>query len=199
LNDGAIQSLYAVELKLDSYLSQIEAESSEANEEIESVIEDLNLVIRNLRSHLFDLLLEQREGQNLRDSLEDLLREVSVNTLIATELIVAQDNDPTANLTIEQRRLSFLIARETMANIEKHSQARNVQMEISDKDGKFKMRIAHDGGSDGDWEAVSEKARWLASQLRIDSGYGSGTSITSEFALPTWTQVPSHSALVNQF
>jgi signal transduction histidine kinase len=189
LHDGAIQSLYGVGLKLDSCLDRVEAEPGQVRQDIDGAIEDLNEIIRDIRSYIFDLRPEQREGRSLRDSLDELLRELSVNTLIATHLTVADGkdaDDPTEALSNEQRERLFLIAQETLANVRKYSQARSVQMEIGVRDGRFQIRFRHDGsGREGNWETVREEARSLGGHLKIEDRARDGTSISVEFPLQT--------------
>jgi signal transduction histidine kinase len=157
LHDGVIQQLYGVSLKLDSGIDQLDTDPSQVREAMDGAIEDINSVIREIRSHIFDLRPQQLEGRNLKEALVELLADLSVNTLITTDLMVEPGTDPTDGLSPEHTLELVNIARSTLENVRKHAQARNVRAELSVIDGMFSMRIADDGVGIDEHEAYSER------------------------------------------
>jgi signal transduction histidine kinase len=188
LHDGAIQALYAVNLKLEDCMDLISSEPARVSGGLDGAIDDVNAVIRDIRSYIFNLHTEQSDDRSLRDSLAELLRNLSVNTLISTELTVveAEDtDDPSEDLSTDQNRELFEIAHEALENVRKHSQAKTVVAEISREGGVFNLRIVDDGVGFDEAEgpfgeglrAMRQRADALKGELKVEKGLSGGTAI----------------------
>ncbi|HEY4685064.1 MAG TPA: GAF domain-containing protein [Dehalococcoidia bacterium] len=190
LHDGAIQSLYGVGLKLESCMAEIEGKSPPTKSRLDGAIEDLNAVIRRIRSYIFDLRPDEIENRELQESLSELLRELSVNTLVNTQLVIQDEGNgnPSRLLSAEQARQLYYIAREALTNVLKHARASNVRAEISLHDGKLKMSISDDGlGLSGtqrsaDGQGLHDmqlRAQSLGGELTVQPGLTAGTVVTA--------------------
>ena len=184
LHDGAIQALYGVGLRLDACLPAVEGE---VREDIDQAIEDLNAIIRNIRSYIFNLRLEPSETRSFRESLQQLLFDLSVNTLISAELVIDDehlDEDPTRDLAQRQRDELFRIAQEALTNVRKHSHAKNVRAKVTAGDGEVRLKIVDDGvgitdEKDGEGLArMRDLARGLGGSCRVYRGRDRGTVVT---------------------
>jgi signal transduction histidine kinase len=184
LHDGAIQALYGVGLRLDACLPAVEGE---VREDIDKAIEDINAIIRNIRSYIFDLRLEPSEGRSFRESLQQLLFDLSVNTLISAELVIDDehlDEDPPRDLVQKQRDELFRIAQEALTNVRKHSHAKNVRAEVTADDGEVRLQIVDDGvgiTEEIEGEGLSRMrtmARSLGGDCRVCRGRERGTVVT---------------------
>ncbi|HLF79798.1 MAG TPA: GAF domain-containing protein [Dehalococcoidia bacterium] len=145
LHDGVIQQLYGVGLRLDSSLETLESRPELVREDIDGAIESLNRVIREVRSHIFDLRPNELADRSLKAGLAELLMDLEVNSLIDTDFVVDSGPDPTGVLSEEQRVRLLEIAREALENVRKHSQARRVRAEVSREPDLFILRIVDDG------------------------------------------------------
>jgi len=187
LHDGVIQYLYGVSLKLDNGIDQLDSDPAQVREDMDSAIEDINTVIREVRSHIFDLRPQQLEGRNLREAIAELLADLSVNTLVTTDLLVDPSTDPSGAISDFQTQELVNMARQALENVRKHANARNVSAELSVIDGMLSLRIVDDGVGIDEQDAYSERggigairqrAHELGWRLEVGSIAGGGTAIS---------------------
>jgi len=193
LHDGTIQALYGVGLRIEDCLERLEAEPQAVREDLDTSIESLNTIIRDIRRYIFDLRPGDFSRQGLQQALRELLQDLSINTLMTTELKVveaADGLDPTALLSEQQSQDVYEMAQEAMNNIRQHSRAHNVYAEIGIQDGSFWLRIVDDGiglankgdaigdGIAGGITRMTERAHELQGKLILAAGDEGGTSLT---------------------
>lgn len=141
LHDGVIQSIYAVGLGLEAAVEDVRHSPEDAGERIDRAIEQLNGVIRDIRSYIFELRPTRFSG-DLADSLKSLAQEFRVNSLIETTARIANDLPALeADVSIE----IFQIAQEALNNVRKHSRARSVEMTLEQRDGTLHFEVCDDG------------------------------------------------------
>jgi signal transduction histidine kinase len=181
LHDGAIQSLYAVGLKLEGCIDELGPEADGIVSELDSAIEDVNAIMRDLRGYIFDLRPKDVSEASLPDTLRILLMELKVNTLMSTKLVVDDPDGASESLSTEQKRLLFSIARQALADIRKQASAHNVQLTLGSRDGFFRLVIAEDGGHEGASEDgllnITEWTEALAGKLRVKGRHEGGTEL----------------------
>ncbi len=189
LHDEVIQSIYAIQLKLQACLQRLYDVSRDAREEIDQVLDDLNEVSIRVRRHIFDLKLQVAGPSDLARALEHLVEDVRVNSLIAAELEI---NDHVGRLlTDEQAQLLFLVTQEALANAARHARASlircrlsdiagTIQLEVSDNGVGFDPRRHHPAGRNG-LEKMNEWATSLGGRLVVDGADGGGTRIQLTF------------------
>jgi signal transduction histidine kinase len=188
LHDGLIQQLYGLSLGLEGSLEALDSRPELVREDIESAIEGLNRAIRDVRSHIFNLRPSEFEGKGLSEALSEMLRDLEVNSLMTTHLVVESGVvDPGRCLSDAQRSTVLLAADTALEDVRKRSQAHSVRVEIEQKNGKFKLRIVDDGivipqngedaGKDG-LPSIRDRVVLLGGDLRVDTPQGGGTAVS---------------------
>jgi two-component system sensor histidine kinase DevS len=190
LHDGAIQSLYAVVLRLDDCAERLSERPDEVRDGLEKAMDDLNKVIQDIRSYIFDLRPEVSHG-DLVSALEDLVEGVRVNALINAELDV--EGDFNGAVTEDQAASLFRIAQEALGNVSRHSQATSLRVRLTALAHSMLVEIADDGvGFDPLAERpldrrglrnMEERARSLGARLSLDSAPGRGTRVSVELPM----------------
>ena len=88
-------------------------------------------------------------------------------------------------LEMEFRHHAYLMFKEILHNIVKHSAASEVAIEISAKEGRLMMKVTDNGRGFDSTQVVEgvglkslrERARKIGGELTIRSGFGQGTSV----------------------
>lgn len=186
LHDGVIQSLYATGLKLESVLDDVANNPQEVASEVRRAIDQLNQVIGDIRSYIFHLRPAVLSETDLAGAVGGLLRELKVNSLIDVEML----EEPGACHGLDQELVGglFLVAKEAIANAQKHAKAKHVSASLERYNGTLKMIIADDGlgfdpgrpSSGQGLHNVRERIERLGGTLSLESGPRDGTRIVVE-------------------
>jgi signal transduction histidine kinase len=184
LHDGIIQSIYAVGLGLESVAEDISDEPRLAREGLETAIEHLNGVIRDVRSYIFELR-PARLTEDLGASLANLVEDFRVNSLIEA---AAQIAEPLPALSETQRLGLFHVAKEALVNARKHANATSVNLSLDAIDGMIQMHVRDNGrgfdlspGLSAEHRGLlnmASRAREAGGTLSVESTPGSGTTVT---------------------
>jgi len=186
LHDGVIQSIYAVGLHLEHSAESLPDTAQGAKREIESAIDDLNDVIKDIRSYIFDLRPRMSQVPDLPHAIELLVEDTRVNTLMNVQAKLEQ---PLNGALSEAQALAlFHIAQEALANISKHSRASRAFVRLSSRAGHVKLAIRDNGvgfepGDDSSGEKhglrnMRDRARSVGASLVCESTPGRGTRVT---------------------
>ncbi len=143
LHDGIIQSIYGIGLTLENVQHGMEAEPKVATGQIDTAIKGLNEVIRDIRNYILDLKPERFQGRDLNSGFQELARDLRANSLIEVE--VETDKLKARQISPEKALEILYIVREAFANIRKHSQATEVNVQMFHQDGEWCLVIADDG------------------------------------------------------
>lgn len=121
------------------------------------------------------------------------IRDVTAKLLGTMEVELEISEEALAHFTgLEDRRNLFLLYKEALNNIARHSRAENVSIQFREEGGILVLRI-HDGGVGFDEPALTRKgglqtmrkrAQLLKSSLEIDSAPGRGTTLTLRKKIP---------------
>lgn len=184
LHDGIIQSIYAVGLTLEHARLLLGEDPAGSRQRIEQAVSDLNRTIRDIRAYILDLRPRQLHDESLRAAITRLTAEFRANTLLNINVQLPQEE---LNMQKPGAIALFHICQEALANITKHSRARNIEvllwktpervlLEIHDDGsgfdpGKTKLNIGH-GLSNMRTRAVN-----VGGELDISSEPGAGTTI----------------------
>lgn len=189
LHDGVIQSIYAVGLNLEDCAEEVHDNPTEVHERLDKAISHLNRVIQDIRAYIYDLRPEVAGCEDVGEALEELLREVKVNTLMETDLVV--EGEP-PRLSDDQAANLIRIAQEALTNVKKHARATSVKAHLASENGVVRLKISDNGvGFDPDHATtptqqglrnMGERARALGGRFSVDSQQGRGTSV--EVAVP---------------
>ena len=194
LHDGAIQSLLAVEMKVDVLRRKAAAELPETAadlERIQSLIHSETVNLRELMQQMRPVDLGPRQ---LLEFLADTTARFSRETGITARLLSDLDE-----VTVSPRiaREFARILQEALVNVRKHSGARNVVVRFASSAGHWHMLIDDDGkGFDFNGRktlaeldalrkgplVIKERVRAIGGQLTIESVPGSGARL--EVVLP---------------
>ncbi len=186
LHDGVIQSLYAVGLNLEECAELVSEDPEFVAKRLDKAINDMNQVIKDIRSYIFHLRPAAFTSNDLRQALEDLAREVRVNSLIEVEVSV-DGVEPDALPEPVAENL-FHIAQEALANVAKHSGATQAWARLERQNGTCVLTIADNGkGFDVSRPGgvghrglgnMADRARSIGGVFKLTSGEGKGTCIT---------------------
>ncbi len=183
LHDGAIQKVYTAGLLVES-ASRLEDPKSEIGVRLEKSVLVLNDAIADLRRNLSDL---QADSTNPIESLPALLRQITNDLYysslvnIKLEVILPEDR----NLSPIRTSHALAIVNEAMANIVRHAQAQNVEIQAQDLEGQLYIVIRDDGvGFSSEKNAgyglrnMRDRARLLNGNLTIANNKGTTVTLT---------------------
>jgi signal transduction histidine kinase len=186
LHDGAIQSIYAVVLHLEDVHDRLPAPAEALKPEVERAMDDLNKVIKDIRSYIFDLRPQLSRVDDLPGALAQLVEQFRVNTLVTVTLDLSDDFEGAGG---EAPAVAlFHIAQEALNNVSKHSKATNVAVRLYSTQVSVTLEV-EDNGTGFDVPAdgsplfgnglrnMSDRARSVGAILTYDSRPGSGTKV----------------------
>jgi signal transduction histidine kinase len=172
-------------LALDYARLEVETNPDKALVKVEQAIEGLNTTIRDIRTYIMDLRPRQFRGENFMDSLQRLIDETRANTHLEINLTGPENGSvilPTPIATA-----LFHISQEALANIAKHAQAHQVEINLLFTPVRVQLKISDDGsGFDlnkmklvlGHGLAnMHTRARKMGGDIEITSEPGKGTSV----------------------
>jgi len=193
LHDGVIQSIYAVGLNLEECSEEVFNQPHDVRARLEEAINNLNQVIKDIRSYIFDLRPHALDSAGFTDALSALVREMRVNSLIEANLVVDGGRDLASKLTEEQVTNLFHIAQEALANVQKHARASAVEARLTTRNGVLRLAISDNGvgfapgrGADPSHRGLrnmAERAQGLGGRFSVQSAPGQGTSVAAEIPI----------------
>jgi PAS domain S-box-containing protein len=184
LHDGAIQSLYAAGLGLESVAQVLERSPSVALERLVQARDQVNGVIREIRNYVFDLRPDTFEQRGLVAGLAALARDLEINTLMDVEVDIAEEAG--CVFSPERAKEVFQVAREALTNVVRHASATRLCIALRLVDRDWVLRIADNGvGLDPSRTVDSgfglrnmcERARRMGGTLSVAGSRGAGTEI----------------------
>jgi len=191
LDDGVIQSMYAVGLTLEDISALADQEPDGVRPRIEEVVHDLNLVIGDIRRYIMDLRPTQLQVRRLEEALASLVGYLEDRAAIS--VTVDLELDP--SLVPERYFVNIWhILQESFSNIEKDYHARNVSVALGVRDGDICLTVTDD--RDGfDLETaeldrgyglpnIKDRAERLSGVLYIYSAPGAGTKLGIKVPVP---------------
>jgi len=144
LHDGVIQSIYSVGLSLQGAMTLVDRDGEATKKRMDDAIATLDNVVRDVRSYIFALQPKAVEERGLKAAIEELIRDLEVNTL--SETTVQLSDAALRGLPESATGDVIQIVREILSNIARHAQAREVWMSCAITGGdRFVMTIEDDG------------------------------------------------------
>jgi signal transduction histidine kinase len=180
LHDGAIQALFAVGMGLQG--SAMLAGDSELRRRIENAVEELDRVIRDLRSYIFGLRPGILADRQLDQALQRLVEELQQRGGIVA--VAEIDPDAAAELTGKAADL-IQLAREALSNVGRHAAAATCRVSLYRTEEGAVLEVDDDGrgfdparpaGGQG-LRNLRERAAALGGQTEITSAPGEGTRV----------------------
>ena len=114
-----------------------------ANKRIDQAIGELDNVVRDVRSYIFELRPKVVEEKGLEEAIRLLVRDLEVNTLAHTILEI--DPEACDRLDESQQGHVIQIVREALSNIARHAQANEVTLSAESREGEVLISISDDG------------------------------------------------------
>ena len=179
LHDDVIQSLFAEGMALQSALAVVSDPAAVQNR-LESAIENIDRVIRDLRNYIFALRPGTAADRQLDRSLRDLAKDFG-----SSGARVEVDTDENAVSQLAARSADVIqVAREAISNAVRHSGGHHIHVTLYSLGDHALLEIADDGkGFDAEMEAgkghglsnLKARAEALRGELEIESEPDSGT------------------------
>jgi len=189
LHDGIIQDLYATTLQLEDVASDLEA--GQAQDRLLGLAETLSGVIGDVRAYIQGLRAQRFEGRALAEALAALITEAAEGSGPPTTLTLAGVAAP---LPEELATALLQFAREALANVARHAQARRAEVRLLSGPDEVLLSVQDDGWGFDLGIAQGEEHRGLRNlrsrveevggQLTVESVPGVGTTITARVPLP---------------
>jgi signal transduction histidine kinase len=182
LHDSVKQQVYAISMQLGAARALL----NEENKAYGPVMEAERLA-RQAGAELTTLIRELRpaglESRTLAEALQELVTAWSRQNGIAADLKVGG----AASIPFANEETLFRVAQEALANVARHSRARHVNLELSDRDDEILLRIEDDGvGFDlvqvekgVGLDSMRERLEAVGGHLSISSGRSNGTKIVA--------------------
>jgi PAS domain S-box-containing protein len=176
---GALQGLQA---------TQVEAKGLERNTDLKLELESLRTAMNGLRNAIYDLRLEGRQTfVKAVEALVELNRQLTPEREITLTVQAGFPPQLPDDLGVEVLRL----LREALVNSRRHSDARRVEVVLSNSRDKARVEVADDGrGFDPasirtgiGLSSMRERASEIGGALAVESGSGQGTRVKAEFPL----------------
>ncbi|MCI0709428.1 MAG: GAF domain-containing sensor histidine kinase [Chloroflexi bacterium] len=184
LHDGIIQLIYAVGMKLEIIRGHTTLDSEE-DKRFQSVFDDLNRAIDDIRTYIRDLRSVTQAQSTFQQKLTNLAQHFK--DFSAVDVVFDMPNELPA-LTDQQRHSILQIVRETLANVARHAEANHVKVSIHSTDHKKLYLAIQDDGRGFNMDNVPEsshfglqnmqtRARRLGGTLQIESEPNRGTTV----------------------
>jgi signal transduction histidine kinase len=144
LHDGVIQSIYSVGLSLQGAMALVERDPQRTRERMDEAIGTLDDVVRDVRSYIFALQPKSVGERGLKNAIEELVRDVEVNTLAETAVDLSDD----ALAMIPETAAGDVIqlVREILSNVARHAQAGEVWVACAVREGSTVVLTIEDDG-----------------------------------------------------
>ena len=184
LHDGIIQSLFAVGMGLQS--TALMAGAPQTTARIESAVEELDRVIRDLRNYIFGL----RPGILADRQLDQALRVLGEESQASSQVRIDVEVDAALAAGLSSRSHEIVqLTREALSNVARHAQARHATVRLTRKGKTGVLSIEDDGvGFDvlrqpagNGLRNMRERAEAIGAALTVTSRAGKGTTLLLKF------------------
>jgi len=191
IHDDSIQAITAVGLRLHSARASL-ARLDEADS-LDKLEDTVASAISRLRHLLFELRPRALDQEGLAAALRLYLDQIATSAGFDYRIENRLEQEPAPEI----RTVLFRIAQEALANVRKHSHARQVGIRLEPRDGGYFVTINDDGRgfiADEADEAIPghlglssmrERAELAGGWLKVDSTPGAGATV--EFWVPAAT------------
>ena len=193
LHDGAIQSLYAIQLGLTRTTTEVEASLPASAQVLGETRERVDEVIAELRQFILarEADVSKSEPGGLERVLTAMIQRLQPTT--STELQFHAEPGASERLSLAQTVQLTQIARSALANCLRHAQARQVKivlrqstqavgLEITDDGVGFDPSLAGNGGMG--LQTMQARAAEAGGALTVETRPGSGTRIVVQVSVP---------------
>ena len=143
LHDGVIQSIYSVGLSLQGSVGLMRQDPDAAEQRINGAITELDNVVRDVRSYIFELQPHLVDKKGLPAAIEELARDFEINTMGSIKVDVP--DEAIAQLDATTQGHVIQVVREVLSNIARHAKANEVYVGITTLPDQIVVTIEDDG------------------------------------------------------
>jgi signal transduction histidine kinase len=197
LHDGTIQALFGIEMKLQALRKEVDADEPELAASLADVQELLRAEILGVRELMQALRPVELDGTHqLPDVLAGVVERFRRDSGISARFV---SNVGAIHLVPASSIEVVRIVQEALANVRKHSRARNVLVRLTGEDDSYTL-IVEDDGRGFEFEGaysqeqldrarlgpamIKERTRLLGGHLTVESTRGAGARIQVTFGAP---------------
>jgi len=183
LHDHVIQRLFAVGLSLQGTIPR--ARSAEVQQRIADCVDDLQAVISEIRTAIFDLHHTAPGGTRLRQRLDEAIAQFSGAGLHTTSQFVG----PLSVVDAELADHAEAVLREAVSNVVRHSGANELTVRVKVEDD-LSIEVTDDGEgisgpiTESGLSNLRQRADQCGGELRITDRPGGGTILRWTAPLP---------------
>jgi len=193
LHDGAIQSLYAIQLGLTRVGREMEAMAPATAVKLADSRVNLDAVIGELREFIVEMEREEtrRPTTELAAALESLVRRLRPAS--STRIDLHCDAAASSRLRPAQSIELATITREAISNSLRHANAQNIRVALTAENSFINLEIAddglgfdagHKGGAGFGLGTMKARAQKLGADFKLDTLSGQGTTIRVRLPTP---------------
>jgi signal transduction histidine kinase len=183
LHDTLAHSLAGLVVELQAIETLLKAEPTAARSELMKARQIAQEGLRETRQAIQDLRVNPIEDLGLARALERAAIDFGDRAGVQVDLYVS---DPQASIANDVAAQIYFIAQEALHNIERHADARRVEVSLGRSDGQLLLKIGDDGrGFDESQideerfglQGMYERAEMIGAQLSVTSEMGQGTVV----------------------
>lgn len=180
LHDTVIQRLFGVGLSLQIALNGLSDES--LRQRIDTAVDDLNTTIHEIRTTIFEIDQEHTDDQSLKHRIEVLILEMETRLGVQAKAQIPASLDEMVDANCAHH--AMLALREMLSNVVRHSQATNVDVNVTIADNLLTLNVDDNGigfefasGVGHGLNNLTSRARDLGGDCTIRSEVGHGTCV----------------------
>jgi signal transduction histidine kinase len=143
LHDGVIQSIYSVGLSLQGSVGLLGNDPENAEQRINAAIAELDNVVRDVRSYIFELQPHLVDEKGLSAAIEELARDFEINTMGGIKVDIP--DEAVAQLDPATQGHVIQVIREVLSNVARHARANEVYVGITTLPDQIVVTIEDDG------------------------------------------------------
>lgn len=189
LHDGILQSLYAIRLGLEHCRRLLATASQPALPEMDARIEDVGLVIAEVRDFMTGQDPPWARTLDLRTGIEEILQLHRGGERPILGLHMAGQDCP-AGVSREEVKHVLYIVREAVSNAVRHASADSCNVTLASIEDRLRVTVEDDGtgfirraeGNGRGFGNMEARARQIGAAIAIVSAPGRGTRIAIELA-----------------
>ncbi|MQA61737.1 MAG: GAF domain-containing protein [Actinophytocola sp.] len=184
LHDHVIQRLFAVGLALQSTLPRVRV--PEVRSRLMRTVDDLQDIVRDIRTTIFDLHSGAEGAASLRERLSHAVTELTADTELHTTVRMS---GPLGIVDTELSDHAEAVVREAVSNVVRHAVADSVALTVSVGDD-LTIAVTDDGIGIPDVVArsglhnLSERAQSAGGALRVEAPTAGGTRLVWSVPIP---------------
>ncbi len=188
LHDSVKQQVFATSMQIATARALIRQKPDNAEEHLEQAHE----LVRQAQKELNVLIHEMRPAALEGKGLPQALREYSVGWSKRTEIPAEVNTQGEREIPLESQQALFRIAQEALANVAKHSEATETELDLIYTKKDVTLRVTDDGlgfdptknsGEGFGLRSMHDRLTKLGGHVNVESMLGEGTTISGTIPL----------------